>query len=414
MNDSPTQQGRSPTSVIGERLGQLGGIFFSCLSSSDVYQPSPDENDLIFDIPTPPVTKPIATAKSSSVPERESTEQTMREPPEGVVPRSNNTTPSNYMTCDGCGKRIYPTDATTRAFSPTRIFHMTCFKCYLCQGTLKHHGGEICFAIPNDDYSTSLILLCLPCQQESLSKYSDKTEASIAGKRVEPAENELGDVDGVIDEIGDDLERVMMEHYVPTCTICGGNFLSYNSNKVVLLGPNLKYHYECWETGKPSIKVQQRKLEPLQALKYLPSEIIVRIKSDVSVSTWYFIWKDRLEDLKEMIDHRNGGDNCNLTVRYSIDQSAVVSGKSSIPWAPQSSLYTFELVGEPLGMSALADSTTTITTNVSGASQASGRMHVTRFELNHLIQIDIPIRNEHNVENLNPRESTLTITLADD
>jgi hypothetical protein len=410
MDTSKEGTSRSPTSVIGERLGQLGGYFFACLSISDQYEPSPDENDLVFDVLNPPMAE---KRQHSSLPEQEIEEpqQAMRQTSECVT--RSNTMPSqqNLMTCNGCEKRIYPTDSITRAFSPTRTFHIGCFKCYLCQGTLKHHGAEVCFQIPDDDYSTSLILLCLPCQQKSLSKYSDKTEATIAGKRVEPTKQEIGDVNGVLEDIGDDLERVMMEHYVPTCTICGGNFLSYNSNKVVLLGPTLKYHYECWETGKPSVEVQQRKLEPFQAVKYLPNELIVRIKSEMSVSTLYFVWKNRLDDVKEMIDQGNESDK--LTARYSIDQQTITSATSYLPWTPGAILYTFELVGEPLGKICSSDSTTTITSNADGSSEASGSMQLTRFELNHVIHIEIPILHINDLERLDLQQSSLAIILSE-
>eukprot|EP00980_Cylindrotheca_fusiformis_P019878 scaffold6992_cov102-Cylindrotheca_fusiformis.AAC.10 len=406
---------RSPTSVIAERLGKLGGYFFTCLNQNDHYDPSPDDNDLLFEVAIPPATAVDGDIDIPSFPEQEDgkAEKIVHGRSECPTRSIDSSGHQPYMTCDGCRERIYPTDGVTRAFSPTRIFHVACFKCSLCQGHLKHHGSEFCFQIPNDEFSTSLILLCVPCQQESLSKYTDKTEAAVAGRRIEPSNNEFGDVNGVLDDIGDDLERVMMDHYVPTCTICGGNFLSYNSNKVVLLGPNLKYHSECWETGKPSTEIQQRRLEPLQAIKYLPTEIIVKIKGDASVSTLYLVWKNRLDDLKRMLDPRvEDHDNRNLTVEYSVDQTVENFVESSVPWSPQSSLYTFEFVGEPLGKSSLSDCASTITMKDNSNSEASGTMELTRFQLKHVVTIDIPIAKEGNKgERLDIRNSSMAITL---
>jgi hypothetical protein len=361
----------SPTSVIGERLGQFGGYVFSCLNNDDSnrYHPGGDESDLLFDIRMSPKSKQthfeVITGAESS---KASTSMLKQQ--------------NEHLTCDGCKKRIYPTDSITRAFSPTRVFHIGCFKCFVCTSTLKHHGEEVCVEIPDDDNLSSLVLLCHPCQQESLSKYADKTAAPIAGKRLEP---ESGDVSGVLKVIGDDLEQVLMSHYVPTCTICGGNFLSYESNKVVMLGSTLKYHYECWETGKPNAEIQQRRLDPIEAIKYIPSEVIVKFKTPKRVATLYFTWKNRLEDYKVIL--RNNRDmKKTFGIHFSLDQPSTSphSPRKLLLNSPEP-LYTFELVGNPFGTGTHAPGIMK-----KSIENISGSIQQIRFELLHNIEVQVP------------------------
>lgn len=412
----PTSKGnmRSPSTVIGETIGRVGGKLFSCLQGDTHYVPKGEENDLSFDVHHNPVARRAlhkpSTPTTPSIEEEKKEDhrvQQFKRTPNSILSIHND------PTCDSCLKRIYPTDSITKAFSPTRTFHSACFKCYLCNSQLRHHGQEVCIRIPDesDEASFRHILLCQPCQQASQSEYSEKRLSTIAGTRVAPTENEFGDVDGVLDDIGEELEHVMMHNYVPTCTICGGDFLSCDGNKVVIMGPTLKFHYECWETGKPSVDLQQRKLEPIQAVKYLPTELILRIRSEESITTLYFEWKNRLEDFKSLVAESKNTNS--LRVVYSINQNTnTVSSKR--PWIPLRYLYTFELVGEPLGKGMLADSTSTISRKSIEDMGAVGCMRVSRFELHHAVRIRIPIVKEKGQDQLDLQQSMLTIDMIDE
>eukprot|EP00526_Cylindrotheca_closterium_P011579 CAMPEP_0113650482 /NCGR_PEP_ID=MMETSP0017_2-20120614/26866_1 /TAXON_ID=2856 /ORGANISM="Cylindrotheca closterium" /LENGTH=485 /DNA_ID=CAMNT_0000563005 /DNA_START=762 /DNA_END=2219 /DNA_ORIENTATION=+ /assembly_acc=CAM_ASM_000147 len=414
---------QSPSTVIGETIGRVGGKLFSCLHGGRHYVPSgSEENDLMFDVHQQ---NPVAKRALHNPPtlHMEEEEEKKEDHRRLQFKRTPNSILSNqdYPTCDGCLKRIYPTDSVTKAFSPTRTFHSNCFKCYLCSSQLRYHGEEVCIRIPDEESEEGSlfrhILLCQPCQQASQSEYSEKRLSTIAGTRVAPTENEFGDVDGVLDEIGEELEHVMMHNYVPTCTICGGNFLSYESNRVVIMGPTLKFHYECWETGKPSVDIQQRKLEPIQAVRYLPNELILRIRSEESITTLYFEWKNRLEDFKSLVAESKSTNS--LRVLYSINENTNTGSSIKRPWVPLKYLYTFELVGEPLGKCMLADSTSTISRKTNEDVEAIGCMRVSRFELHHAVRIRIPIVKEyhgrgHGQDHLDLQKSTLTIDLIDE
>jgi hypothetical protein len=132
------------------------------------------------------------------------------------------------------------------------------------------------------------------------------------------AESEQGDIEQVVDAIGDELEEAMYG-MIPRCAICGVDFLTYKGN-VSMVGA-LKYHQECSEKGKPAMGFQSSlALAPVQAAKYLPETIILRLSAGDGkvITTLYFVWKGKDDELKSMRAERQD----RVCVQFHLDEKA--------------------------------------------------------------------------------------------
>ena len=136
--------------------------------------------------------------------------------------------------CPACNKSINA-NAPREAFCE-RTFHRGCFTCGRCGGVAERASSS----------STSR-LRCAPCASRDALERRGHVVAAVktrAGAREVAID---GDVDGVLDAIGDELEAVV-DANVPTCTICGFGFKS--DDEVVAVGM-LKWHPSCKALGRP-------------------------------------------------------------------------------------------------------------------------------------------------------------------
>jgi hypothetical protein len=126
---------------------------------------------------------------------------------------------------------------------------------------MTSHPTEVQFRVPPRGEEKTLFFLCSRCQEESINMCKTKVLGTKAGEKIIIEDDEQGDVDGVKDAIGDELEDIVLNHMLPKCGTCGVDFLAYEGN-IAMVG-SVKHHQECWETGKPgAIKPTDQKLYP--------------------------------------------------------------------------------------------------------------------------------------------------------
>ena len=147
-------------------------------------------------------------------------------------------------------------------------------------------------------------------------------------------EEEIGDIDGVMDAIGEELSDLLVQGaMLPTCAVCGTDFIGY-TGKVTIIG-SLKYHNDCWLMGKPC--PFDKCLTAIQATKYLPDRLIVkllakgassassnssdagthsRLSSGAPLATMFFTWKTREGDLKEVYNNAIKRQNNNKKTKF--------------------------------------------------------------------------------------------------
>lgn len=227
----------------------------------------------------------------------------------------NNTNP----TCLVCQSRIFPTEDSTRARNKT--YHTGCFKCSLCKSKLKNHPDEEHQLMTTAGAGGhNLYLQCSRCKIDNENKYKPRQLSRVAGEKIVVEDAEQGDIEQVVDAIGDELE-VAIFAMIPRCATCGGDFLQYKG-EVSIVG-SLKYHQECFMTGRPMAGISSAiTMDATQAAKYLPKDIILRLASGSSgkvLTTLFFGWKDREVVLKAM---RTAEQTNIISASYSLDDEA--------------------------------------------------------------------------------------------
>ncbi|CAB9515398.1 expressed unknown protein [Seminavis robusta] len=224
--------------------------------------------------------------------------------------------PSNEPTCRVCHKKIFPTDESTSCRNNT--YHTGCFRCSQCNAKLKNHPDEEHRELPE---TKEMFLQCRQCKIDTEQKCKPRQLSRKAGSKIVVEDSEQGDIEQVVDAIGDDLEDALYG-MIPRCATCGGDFLTYKG-EISIVG-SLKYHNECFLTGKPVVGTVSLTLEPLQAAKYLPESIILKLSSNEScrvISSLFFVWKDREKKLRSMrTDTTQRSDH--LTVTFDLDENA--------------------------------------------------------------------------------------------
>ena len=213
--------------------------------------------------------------------------------------------PDDGRRCRICGERFFPTDQIITA--QKHGYHFGCFKCTLCASKLKNHPDEDHMLQQQDGHQSMIILQCQRCKLDNDTKYKPRIQSTTAGQRMIINEDEQGDCELVKELIGDELEDAVVK-MIPRCNTCGGDFLRYNGD-IVLIGA-LKHHKECWEMGKPAPGFQPSlTLQPIQAATHLPDTFILRLseiadtfggKQKLFFSTLFFIWTKKDEQLKAL------------------------------------------------------------------------------------------------------------------
>ena len=219
---------------------------------------------------------------------------------------------SKNPTCLVCQKKIFPTDESTNARN--RTYHASCFKCTLCKAKLKNHPDEEHELVGG----VHLYLQCSRCNLDNQQKYKPRQLSRVAGEKIVVEDAEQGDIEQVVEAIGDELEEAIYA-MIPRCATCGGDFLQYKG-EVSIVG-SLKYHQECFLTGKPSTGTASLTMDPVHAAKYLPQDIIMKLTSGSGkiFTTLFFVWKDRDDALKSM---RSMERSSEISVTYDLDEEA--------------------------------------------------------------------------------------------
>jgi hypothetical protein len=256
---------------------------------------------------------------------------------------------------------------------------------------MTSHPTEVQFRVPPRGEEKTLFFLCSRCQEESINMCKTKVLGTKAGEKILIEDDEQGDVDGVKDAIGDELEDIVLNHMLPKCGTCGVDFLAYQGN-IAMVG-SVKHHQECWETGKPgAIKPTDRKLDPSQAVKYLPERIIVRLTSDKKpIATVFFVWNTKSVDLKRIANNNN-----EVVIRYGMDDQAFGNPnyvdenkrktRARLPAGVGKENISCELVGDPLGvpMKQMYDPMK------SGKDKVSFQLGCSKFHSQHDITLQVP------------------------
>lgn len=268
--------------------------------------------------------------------------------------------------CTVCQQPIWPYDATVRCSGHT--LHASCFSCRKCSAKLTHHPGELQEFVPAGQYPigdsenppslsassssssdsslstnssksiTYLYLECSKCQEVIKHQNKPKVLATVAGAKILPHQSELGDVQGVHEAIGDELEDILVEKTLPRCHICGGDFLG--STRVTILGQT-KYHPECFERGRPSFPCDPsltRRLTPSQASKYVPERWIVRVflprahggRNEI-LATLFFVWDTKTSDRKRFRSEAAAQKNYYLPVRAILSADSTAAPGRPVP-----------------------------------------------------------------------------------
>lgn len=247
-----------------------------------------------------------------------------------------------------------------------------------------------------------------------------KVVATVAGEKIQVDEEECGDVQGVKDAIGDELEEMLLEKMIPRCQICAGDFLNYTTGRVCIIG-QMKYHEECWITGKPSANLDDRQLIPYQAAKYLPDRWILRLlvvdyedgNNNDSVqkatrhrplTTLFFHWTTKLSDFQRFVSNRHVQADSIIQIELQLDDQAIGNPNYSDPSKSKThvqlpdnnnnsrSLLHCELVGNPLS-SALVQ-----TCCSRAATQRDDHIDIqlqgTKYHVQHTMHLTIPKRDD--------------------
>ena len=251
---------------------------------------------------------------------------------------------SGDLECCQCAGRIFPADPLIHSFG--EIFHQACFKCDSCNRRLTQHPQELQYRTHEQDY---LVLLCQKCRQDMIHKHLDKFQASQAGQRILVNGDEMGNIQSVLESIGDELEEIILES-IPKCATCGGHFLQYTGN-IAIIGA-AKYHRECFEMGRPvNVVVGDRKLSPNIAARYLPERIILKLslENKQPLASFFFVWSTKATDIL-VVNDAGGGDG--VQVMYQADEQAPTTPRRKpallFPAMDPSSL-SYELVSDPFG-----------------------------------------------------------------
>ena len=311
--------------------------------------------------------------------------------------------------CDLCHKKIYPFDAIMKSFGKT--FHSSCFKCNACGVKMKNEPLE-----QHLQTQDGLWLACSRCQLRKLQASTPLVIGRVAGSKILVEEEEMGDIDGVMEAIGDELSDLLVQGaMLPTCAVCGTDFIGY-TGKVTIIG-SLKYHNDCWLMGKPC--PFDKCLLPIQATRYMPDRVIVKLlpkdgstasaissntgrRSKAStaspLATMFFRWKTRDEDMKEVYNSalKHKCRNSRLVIFYDLEHNRnnKSSSLNTLRHNPCRA-YDIEFAGNPFGESyrpALLAST--VTKSDDGLNTIHFKLGVEKYHVLHYVQLSVPMTND--------------------
>jgi LIM domain len=327
---------------------------------------------------------------------------------------------SNDPLCRVCQKKIFPTEESTACRHNT--YHNACFRCSLCGSKMKNHPDEEHTMLPATNH---MFLQCRRCKVDNENKYKPRQLSRVAGERIVVQDSEQGDIEQVVDAIGDELEDALFA-MIPRCATCGGDFLSYKGD-VSIIG-SLKYHKECFLTGKPTEGLVSLTLDAFQAAKYFPENVILKLSSTEScrvITTLFFVWKDKEMVLKSM----RGGSlqkKDQVTLSFALDDEARANpnfkGKKSSPTKTQAQLQESEkgdhsdLVLSLIGGDEIAPQSPKVSKPVEivrgyqqHAPYLEASITYTKYGLDHSLLLTIPCNLR--VDVLELLGATLTVTI---
>ena len=322
----------------------------------------------------------------------------------------------NLPPCAVCLEAMYPTDPTIQSYG--KSMHAACFACQLCHAKLKHHPLEVQFELPEN--GNALYCVCAKCQLESLHRDKPKVLAKNAGDKITPEVDELGDVKGVKEAIGEELEEILLEKTAPRCQLCAGDFLKYTGH-VCVVG-QMKYHHECWETGKPSVNLSERQLVPYQAAKYLPERWILRLVMDATnsednsrikrrpIATLFFVWRTRVEDFQNFVSEGQLKATAKIDIQLELDDQALGNPnyhdasrrKTQAPLSSAVNTLECDLIGNPLSTSRWTS------TCADKGDQILLRLQVNKYHVQHAVTLCI---GKKDAQTLDLTKAQLSIVL---
>lgn len=239
--------------------------------------------------------------------------------------------------CAVCRKTIL--SSTLKDYGETIItyremkMHGTCFSCRDCGKSLiqnslggaSSNNGKENKSIYLSKSNGKVKLHCATClEDQSTSDFY----ATQAGSRKVVEESEHGDVQQVMEDIGDDLEQAVY-FQTPKCATCGDNLTtrhkqqqqqSKGAKKFVVMGRTV-YHPYCYETGRPPSHwpAPAVKLPPSFCAKYLPRQIILKlVENGITMTTLYFCWENREAHAVQL----RRQDDAIVTVPWVLDETA--------------------------------------------------------------------------------------------
>lgn len=163
-------------------------------------------------------------------------------------------------------------------------YHKSCFKCNVCGKSLMSEGKEWENGVP----------FCNPCaKREQLRRLHLMTSSGAVSQVGETAREaghkraaeDHGDVEGVNDAIGDEIEA-SMQSMVPRCATCGGTFLP--TDAIYMCGIQ-KFHTECRGRNLSEVTAK-RHVSPKEALRSVEDLLTIKLLlPNNNVLTFFFI-----------------------------------------------------------------------------------------------------------------------------
>lgn len=216
--------------------------------------------------------------------------------------------------CDICNLPIYA--AYERYDYGGGKYHKACFRCAGCNqslasnGVVKHERGGSYY--------------CSTCVTKAHEKYRQAKAEHVVGETQEQAglrktPSHRGDVEGVMNAIGDDLEEAYRRQVV-TCEICGGT-MDLKRDDIYYETRGDKYvpvaHAECRKLGRPRDGVVYSAEPPRLAIKKVPDQLVVKFLAPNAKALTIFLKKIADTTPKTQRKHTKEENEAPAAVAYS-------------------------------------------------------------------------------------------------
>mmetsp|Transcript_16244 Transcript_16244/g.52879 ORF Transcript_16244/g.52879 Transcript_16244/m.52879 type:complete len:427 (-) Transcript_16244:164-1444(-) len=216
--------------------------------------------------------------------------------------------------CASCGERIYGAQERFDDPDDGKAYHRSCLRCAKCRTSLASASR-----------SQRRLLICATCahKAEDARRRSDPSAYVVGASALEAGTRKgpdaKGDVRGVLDAIGDELEEAYRAT-IPACDVCGGAFEKGDDIRYEIQQDKRipKAHAECARLGRPRDGRIHSAQPPRIAAKKVDAHLVVKA-TDATTSrtvTLFFDQKGLTDDTPKK-HHSKAENDAPATVRYS-------------------------------------------------------------------------------------------------